>query len=76
MADHIRHAKKLARFLYRHQDRQGLHGLRVPRYPEAGLAAPVHPLAEAAGAAAAAVWAMAAAVPAEAAAPADAAGKY
>ena len=69
-----------APYLYQHPDRQGHldhhgpHGLHVPRYPEAGLAVPVHPLAEAA-AAAAAVWAMAEAVPAEAAAPADAADK-
>ena len=76
MTAHIRLAKELARFLYRHQDRHGRHGLHVPRHPAAGPAAPVHPLAEAAGApAAAAVWVVAAAVPAEEAAPADAADK-
>lgn len=75
MTAHIRLAKELARFLYRHQDRHGRHGLHVPRHPAAGPAVPVHPLAEAAGAAEAVEWAEAAAVPAEEAAPADAADK-
>lgn len=83
MTARIRPAKELARFLYRHQDRHGRHGLHVPRHPAAGPAVPVHPLAEAAGAAEeaagaaeeAAEWAGAAAVPAEEAAPADEAGK-
>ena len=59
-----------------HPGRHGLHVLLALRHPAAGPAAPVHPLAEAAGApAAAAVWVVAAAVPAEAEGQEDAADK-